>query len=80
MKKPKKPALWRLPIVLSLALITSSCSTTNEAIKACPNALWPDKVTAEWLVKTPHPPEVTRWKDHYVRQQCLLDGGKDCEK
>ncbi len=80
MPKQKKHVLWRLPIVLSLALMTSSCSTTNEATKACPLSVWPDSVTAHWLIDTPHPIEVTRWKDRYVRQQCLLDGGKDCDK
>jgi hypothetical protein len=81
MPKPRKPRLWRLLTALSLALTLTSCATpTNSARIACPNSVWPDKVTADWLVNTPHPIEVTHWKDRYVRQQCLIDGGKDCDR
>jgi len=38
------------------------------------------KVTVNWLINTPHPPEVSAWKDKYARQKCLLSGEKDCDK
>lgn len=63
---------WKLLTALSL-LLTLTCCDTPATIKGCPEPLWPDLCTAEWLAATPHPSCVSRWKDHYDRQQNLLE-------
>jgi hypothetical protein len=67
---------WKPLLALSLLSMTSCAGTPVNS--SCPLPVWPDKVTTDWLINTPHPAEVSTWKDRYVRQQCLLSGEQGC--
>lgn len=73
MRRNAKSRLWTPLTALNLLLMLTCCDTPGTTIKGAPEPLWPDRCTADWLVNTPHPACVSRWKDLYDRQQGLLE-------
>jgi hypothetical protein len=68
--------LWQFLTVAGLMSL-QACDSMN-TINGCPSPIFPDKCAVDWIATSDTPQCFVGYIDKLDRQQCLLQGRKDC--